>query len=94
MNSLFLTTLSVPEIREMFRDEIEKYFQKNALNKKVSTVNPHERITRQQVKQEYKISLAKIHKLMRSGELSYEKVGRKTLFRREDVENCFTSKKG
>lgn len=56
--------------------------------------NPHERLTRKQVSQQYKISLGTIHNLMKAGKLAYEKVGRKTLFRREDLEICFTNKRG
>ena len=58
------------------------------------SINPNERLSRKQVRQEYNISLSTIHSLMNSGKLPYEKVGRKTLFRREDVERCFTNNMG
>jgi excisionase family DNA binding protein len=61
---------------------------------KPSLYNPHERLTRQQVRQQYKVSYGTIHNLMKSGKLAYEKVGRKTLFRREDVERVFSGKGG
>jgi excisionase family DNA binding protein len=57
-------------------------------------VNPNERITRKQLSKEKNISLGTIHNLMKKGELAYEKVGRKTLFRREEVEQFFNKKKG
>lgn len=63
-------------------------------NSKSEPVNPNERITRKQLSKEKNISLGTIHNLMKRGELPYEKIGRKTLFRREDLENCFRNKKG
>lgn len=55
--------------------------------------DPHERLSRKQIVSEYGISLTTVHNLMKSGQLSYEKVGRRTLFRRQDVEACFSGKK-
>lgn len=55
--------------------------------------NPNERLTRIQVRQEFNISLGTIHNLMKRNELPYEKVGRKTLFKRQDVEKFFSNKK-
>ena len=57
-----------------------------------TSTSPNQRLTRKQVREEYNVSLGTIHNLMRQGKLHYEKVGRKTLFRREDVERCFTNK--
>lgn len=61
---------------------------------KSSPVNPNQRLTRKQLKDERNISFGTIHNLMKRGKLSYEKVGRKTLFRREDVERCFSNFEG
>ena len=55
--------------------------------------NPNERLTRKQVREEFNISLGTIHNLMKRNELPYEKVGRKTLFKREDVDRFFSGKK-
>ena len=41
---------------------------------------------------DFKISKPTIHILMRKGEISFEKIGRKTLFNRKDVELYFASK--
>jgi excisionase family DNA binding protein len=55
--------------------------------------NPSERLTITQLATEYKICKATIHKLCRTGKLAYEKIGRKTLFQRADVDDCFNSGK-
>ncbi|MEM6735714.1 MAG: helix-turn-helix domain-containing protein [Bacteroidota bacterium] len=51
-----------------------------------------ERLTRSDIKRIYNISLGTIHNLMKSGQLPYEKIGRKTLFRSEDVAALFDKK--
>lgn len=56
------------------------------------TKNQHERLTRKEVSEQYKICLATIHNLMKGGKLAYEKLGKKTLFKRTDVEAYFQSK--
>jgi len=53
---------------------------------------PDERLTRKQICSLYKISAPTLHDRMKKG-LPYEKCGRKTLFRREDVDNFFKEKR-
>lgn len=52
---------------------------------------PNTRLTRKQLSRQFNISLGTIHNLMKSGRLPYEKVGRKTLFKAEEVEAFFNS---
>jgi excisionase family DNA binding protein len=58
------------------------------------TTNLHERLTRKEITKEYKVSLGTIHNAMNKGNLAYSKVGRKTLFKRIDVEKWFNKKGG
>ncbi|PTB95699.1 hypothetical protein C9994_10605 [Marivirga lumbricoides] len=55
--------------------------------------NPDERLTRKELKEQFKLSYPTIHNLMKSGALPFEKVGRSTRFKRSDVEAYFSSKK-
>ena len=48
--------------------------------------NPHERMTRQMVADQYRVSLGTVHNHMKSGRLPYTKIGAKTIFKRVDVE--------
>ncbi|MEO9482477.1 MAG: helix-turn-helix domain-containing protein [Ekhidna sp.] len=57
------------------------------------SVSKDRRLTRLEVIESYKISSGTLHKIMREGDLAYEKVGRKTLFKSEDVENYFLSRR-
>ena len=61
--------------------------------KQTSVTNFNERITRKQLSKEKNISLGTIHNLMKEDNLPFEKIGRKTLFKREDVERFFSNKK-
>ena len=92
--SNLMKPISESELRTMLKEELTKYFQENPLSVKVKTQNEHERLTRKQVCEEYKISLGTVHNLMKRGKLAYDKIGRKTLFKREDVERCINRKRG
>ncbi|PWJ41090.1 helix-turn-helix domain-containing protein [Sediminitomix flava] len=60
---------------------------------KQKPVSPSERLSRKEVAKEYSLSLGTLHTLMKKGEIPFEKVGRKTVFKRADVEKFFESKK-
>lgn len=70
-------------------DSLEELVERltNQLNQsKAVELNPYERITRKQIRQEYSVSYGTIHNGMNNGSLPYEKLGRKTLFNRVAVE--------
>ena len=52
-----------------------------------------ERLTRREIRERYKISYPTIHKLMKEG-MPFEKIGRKTVFRAEDIDKYITERKG
>lgn len=60
------------------------------LSNKLSNIkqdsNQFERLTRKQVSEQYKICYGTIHNGMKQNKLSYEKLGRKTLFQRQEIE--------
>jgi len=82
---ILMTSLSELEIRQIFRSELSDLLQE--LHNEHSE-DLDERLTRKDISLLYKISFGTIHKCMKKG-LIYEKCGRKTLFRREDVDNFF-----
>lgn len=79
-------------------DELRALIQ-NAVERAISDIpapshsNPSERLTITQLAAEYKVCKATIHKLCRTGKLAFEKIGRKTLFQRSDIDECFSSGK-
>lgn len=61
-------------------------------NQKKDHVDPNKLLTRKQIKESYNISYPTLHKLMHNG-FPYIKEGRKTLFRKGDVDKYFENKK-
>jgi hypothetical protein len=55
-------------------------------------INPHERLTRKDILKEYRVSYGTIHNAMNKGTLHYDKVGRKTLFKRINIESWLKNK--
>lgn len=76
------------ELRALIQNAVERAISEMPAPK---TTNPSERLTPAQVCAEYKICKGTLHKLCNTGKLAFEKVGRKTLFQRSDVDDCFSS---
>lgn len=77
-------------------DELERLIQRlqKTDNSSSPKTDPHERLTRADIRKDYKVSFGTIHNAMNSGKLLYDKVGRKTLYKRIDVENWINKKGG
>ena len=88
MKAIQLTEISPEELAQLIEESTKKALEK--LSDSQPTFNPSERLTRKQVSEEYKVSFPTIHSLMRQRRLIYEKVGRKTLFKRSEVEKAFS----
>lgn len=67
-------------------DSLEDLLEKKEVNKK----EPTRMLTRNEVCDHLKISKGTLHKLMRENLLAYRKIGRKTLFEFDVVENFFS----
>lgn len=89
-----MNTNPFTEIQERF-DKLENLFMSEVEKLKfnqLSKQNSNEHLTRKDVKEQYKISYGTIHNAMNRGKLHFSKVGRKTLFKRKDVEAFINSK--
>ncbi len=89
MTELVLTNISLDQIQEIIQQAVAEGFS-SALKAKQPPSESQAYLTRKEVQTNYKISLGTIHRLMRSGQLRFIKVGRKTLFRVEDVESVLS----
>lgn len=90
MQAVTITQISPSELEALIDKAIDKALSNNP---REVHFNPSERLTRKEIKSIYKVSYPTIHSAMNSGKLPFEKIGRKTLFRREDVEAFFRSSK-
>lgn len=93
MDKKVLISLPVEELQSIIVDCVNSCLERNQ-PKEVEPINPHERLTRKSIKEQYCVSYGTIHNAMKRGNLQYEKVGRKTLFKRTDVEEWIKKKGG
>ena len=84
-----VTHNNLPQAISCLLDEIcsLKTIIHNQVKKEDESSN--ERLTRKEIRAQYKVCYATIHNLMKKGDLPYSKIGRKTLFRRDDIERIF-----
>lgn len=85
----------VPNLMATMIEKMERleYLVSNS-NSQQPPQNAFERLTRQDIADQYRVSLGTIHNAMKSRKLPFEKVGRKTIFKRTDVEAWTGNKKG
>lgn len=89
METSIILHMGQEELRSMMQDVVKQALFSN----KPEKFDGDERLTRKEICNLYKVSLPTVHACMKTG-LPYEKCGRKTLFRRSDVDRFFASRKG
>lgn len=93
MNKIILSPIDFDELKQEFKTMIDEGVQNALSNLPKATPPPtNQRFTRKEVCNKYSITFSTLHKHMKLG-LVFEKLGRKTLFRADDVENYFRSLK-
>lgn len=90
---MLVIQITVEDLSLLIQSAVQSAISELQLSMQSSNINLSERLTIAQLVGQYKISKATIHNLKKSGKLAFEKIGRKTLFMREDVEAYFNSKK-
>ena len=88
MEKMTMTALSQDDFKQLIRGELLSFFETRK-----PTHDEHERLTRVQVCNLYKISLPTLHDQMKKG-LPFEKIGRKTVFKRSEVDKYFSGRRG
>lgn len=89
MTQVILSPINIDQIGEIVEISLRKVIDENQSKKPPQD----ERLTRHEVCALYKISLPTLHKAMREG-LPFEKIYRKTIFRRQEIDQYFRNKKG
>jgi len=90
MQAVTITQITPVEFEQLIESSLRKIISSQP-NK--DHTEQDERLTRKDIKRLYKISYPTIHSLMKQG-LTFSKVGRKTLFKRSDVDKFFSQKRG
>lgn len=85
IQSLFLTSLTAPQLRDLFRDEIESYFKKNPVNRQPAINDEDLILDIDQAAAYIKLSIPSIYRLTGTGDLPVIKTGKKLLFSKKDL---------
>ncbi len=93
MHNLVLSPIDPEILVERISKKVTENIAKIALDKNGDKSESSTLLTRKQVREQYKISYSTIGRLMQNGGFTFIKEGRKTLFKRSDVDNYFESKK-
>lgn len=92
MENIILSQFTKDELASLVEASMKRVLESTSINNASDSTNQNERLTRKEIREIYKISYPTIHVLMKSGKLPFEKVGRKTLFKKIDLENYLSSK--
>ncbi len=80
IQSLFLTSLTAPQLRDLFRAEIENYFNHNPVIKMQSNSVEDTILDIDQAAEYIKLSIPSIYRLCSASEMPVIKKGKKLLF--------------
>ena len=95
MTDVLLTPIRLNELESLIHNSVQRAFsEQTTLLRAEQKINPYERLTRKDISKEYRVCYGTIHNAMNKGKLPYEKVGRKTLYKRTDVEHWLKKKGG
>ncbi|CCH55580.1 hypothetical protein BN8_04847 [Fibrisoma limi BUZ 3] len=86
MENVVFTQLSIPEVRQLFRQELEQFFKERPPVPPFSLINIENYYTRKITAKKLKISLPTLDDYTRRGIIRGCRVGRRVLYRPEDVD--------
>lgn len=83
MENVILTQLSVPEIRQLFRQELESYFASNTVNSNQDEAD--QLLTIKQTAELLSLSVPTIYGLVSRGEVPHSKKGKRLYFSKQEL---------
>lgn len=84
MENLVFTQLSISEIRELFRQELETYFTRNGSSNS-SSISNDELLTIQQAAEIIKVSVPTIYGLVQKAKIPVCKKGKRLYFSKDEI---------
>lgn len=83
MENVIFTQLSVPEIRQLFRQELENYFASNTANSNQDEAE--QLLTIKQTAEILSLSVPTIYGLVSRGEIPHSKKGKRLYFSKQEL---------
>lgn len=94
MENVFLTSLTTPEVKQLFRQELEKFFQeKSFLNTAEPPFEENERFTIGELADYLKCTKATIHAYKKRGVFPYYQTGRTVYFIKSEIDEALAAHK-
>lgn len=93
MENVFLTSLTTPEVRQLFRQELETYFENSNQNNSV-TSNIEQPVTTKQLCEFLGITEPTIIRWRKKGKIPFLQIGSRILFQKSAVLKALENKKG
>jgi excisionase family DNA binding protein len=87
MENVFLTSLTTPEVRELFRTELSKFFSEN-LPKPPAEPQPEQEFSILGLAHYLNCTKATIHAYKRRGVFPYYQTGRTVYFKKSEVDKA------
>jgi excisionase family DNA binding protein len=85
MENVVFTNLSIPEIRQLFRQELETYFEANKQPEQTPTEQPEQLLTIQQAAEFLSLTVPTLYSKTSKGELPFMKRGKRLYFSRTEL---------
>jgi excisionase family DNA binding protein len=85
MENVVFTNLSIPEIRQLFRQELETYFEANKQPEQAPTEQPEQLLTIQQAAEFLSLAVPTIYSKVSKGELPVMKRSKRLYFSRTEL---------
>ena len=85
MENLVFTNLSIPEIRQLFRQELEAYFEANKQPEQTPTEQPEQFLTIQEAAEFLRLSVPTLYGKVSKGELPVMKRSKRLYFSRTEL---------
>lgn len=85
MENVVFTNLSIPEIRQLFRQELETYFEANKQPEQTPTEHPEQLLSIQQAAKFLNLTVPTMYSKVSKGELPVMKQGKRLYFSRTEL---------
>lgn len=88
MENVFLTSLTTPEVRQLFREELKNFFAEGLpYSPQAPTPTAEVELDISSLAKYLKCSIPTIHKLKREGVIPFYRLGRKVYFKKSEIDS-------
>ncbi|WP_316767985.1 helix-turn-helix domain-containing protein [Pedobacter frigiditerrae] len=90
MENIFLTSLTVPEVREQFKKVLTEFFSEYNLSAQSNSNEPEQRFTRTELAKYLGVTLPTVDRYRERNVFPYYQTGRTIYFKKNEVDNALS----